>query len=97
MSVIGKFRKEEWERKRYTIDYTDWLDVGEVVESISFSSTPMDTDPAQVDTFLILNPALLVQIFVSGGLPDTRYSIDVRMITSYGQRKEDQITFDVAA
>lgn len=94
MGKIGKFVKEPWERKRYTIDYTDWLDDAELVQSINFSTDVVDDDPVQVDTWQILSSGLLVQIYVSGGVDGTNYNVDVRMQTNMGQRKEDTIQFN---
>lgn len=94
MGKIGKFVKEPWERKRYTIDYTDWLDDLEQVQSVDFSTDVVDDYPVQVDTWAIMTGGLLVQIYVSGGVGGTDYVIDVRMQTNMGQRKEDSILFN---
>jgi|SRR5215471_4438961 len=94
MGKIGKFVKEPWERKRYTIDYTDWLDDTEEVQAVSFSTDIADENPVQVDTWQIMPDGLLVQIYVSGGIGGTDYVVDVRMITTMGQQKEDSILFN---
>lgn len=95
MAKIGKYTKSAVERKRYTIDYSNWLDTGETVTAMAFATAPMDANPAQVDTFALLSGSL-VQIFISGGLAGaiTQYLIDVQMHTSAGQLKEDTITIN---
>lgn len=89
MSVIGKFAKTPAERKRFTIDYTDWLAVGETISSITFTSEPNTGTPAVVDSSAISSPTVVV--FISGGDDGVSYDILCTMHTSLGQVKEDEI------
>jgi len=92
---LGKFIKSPVERKRYSIDYSAWLDSGEKVESITFSVSPSTSSNLVVDAYSIPSAGTSVTFFVNAGLDGRTYTIDVVMHTSGGQIKEDQILFSV--
>lgn len=92
---LAKFNKTPVERKRYTLDYTDWLDTGETVSSIVFSVTPVEVGGLEVDAYAIDGSGLTVGFYVNAGLAGSTYTVDVQMTTSSGQIKEDQVIFDV--
>ena len=52
---LAKYVKAVLDRKRYQIDYTDWLDTGELVSSVAFS-VPNNTvaSPLVVDGVALL-------------------------------------------
>lgn len=89
---LGKYNKDPDERKRYRVDYDDWLDTGETVSGATF--TP--SDPALVIDDIAIDPGLrAVQFYVSGGTDDVDYDVIVRMTSNLGQIKEDSILFAV--
>lgn len=97
---LAKFVKSPVERKRYQIDYSDWLDTGELVQSIVFTvSIVSGTEPPgptlNIDSYLIGTPATSVAFFAADGFDEVNYSVDVVMTTDGGQIKEDQILFSV--
>ena len=92
---LAKFVKSPAERKRYTIDYSEWLDTGESVQSIAFSVTPTTTTTLEIDAYQIATPATSVAFFANYGDEGKTYTVDVLMTTSGGQIKEDQILFSV--
>jgi hypothetical protein len=92
---LGRFTKTPVERKRYTIDYSDWLDTGETVLTVTFGVTPVTTNPLVVDAYLIATPATSVAYFVNDGIAGTTYTLDVQITTSGGQTKEDQVLYSV--
>lgn len=92
---LGKFTQSKDEKKRYEIDYSDWLDTGETVSSIALSSTPSTTPPLVGDDQTINPEATGATFMVSGGATDELYTLVVRMTTSGGQIKEDAITFNI--
>lgn len=93
---LARFVKSPAERKRYSIDYSDWLDTGELVSSIVFTVTPSTgTLPLVIDSYLIGTPATSVGFFANYGDDNVSYTVDVVMTTSGGQIKEDQILFSV--
>lgn len=92
---LAKFLKTPAERKRYTIDYSEWLDTGETVASITFTVTPVTASTLEIDAYLIATPATSVAFFANYGDLGSNYTVDVVMTTSGGQIKEDQILFNV--
>lgn len=92
---LGNFIKSPVERKRYTIDYSDWLDTGETVSSIVFSVSPSTTNTLQIDAYSIASPATSVVFFANYGDAGKTYTVDVTMTTSGGQIKEDTVLFSV--
>lgn len=92
---LGNFVKSPVERKRYEIDYSEWLDTGETVSSVTFTPSPIESGGLQVDAYSIANPATAVVFFVNFGNAGSNYVLDVQMTTSGGQIKEDTVLFSV--
>jgi NADH/NAD ratio-sensing transcriptional regulator Rex len=93
---LAKFTKSPAERKRYQIDYSEWLDTGELVQSVVFTVSPSTgTTPLEIDAFLIGTPATDVEFFANLGDDGIGYTVNVVMTTDGGQIKEDQVLFSV--
>jgi hypothetical protein len=92
---LANFIKSPLERKRYTIDYTDWLDTGELVQSIVFTVTPATGSALQVDAYAIAIDGLSVAFFANFGELNEVYTVEVLMTTDGGQIKEDEILFTI--
>lgn len=93
---LAKFYKAEAERKRYAIDYTDWLDTGETVSSVSFAVSPSTgTSPLEIDANSISVDGLQVVFFAALGDNGVTYTVTATIQTSGGQVKEDGIVFVV--
>ncbi|CAB4124508.1 hypothetical protein UFOVP55_5 [uncultured Caudovirales phage] len=93
---LGRFSKTPSERKRYAIDYSEWLDTGETVVSYTFAATPVDaTTTFTVDASSLGSAGTSIVFFVSGGSNNSQYTVDVKAATSGGQVKEDTILFTV--
>lgn len=96
MSRLARYTKAPPERKRYQIDYTDWLDTGETVANVVFSFVNQTaTSLIVVDGVAVLPTALGVQYYISGGLDGTTYEILATLTTSLGQIREDAILVSV--
>lgn len=96
MSRIGKAVQAQNERKRYQIDYTDWLDTGEAVSTVTFAvlnNTP--ARPLVVDAVAVLPTFLGVQFYISGGLDNSTYEIVATLTTSQTQVRMDAIIVSV--
>lgn len=93
--ALGRFVKTPGERKRYSIDYYDWLDQGERIFGVTFQT--YIPDELEVDAFQIDPDGTRVIFFVSGGLDDVLYTVNVKMTTTGGQIKEDELLFVVEA
>ena len=91
---LGTFKKTPVERKRYSLDYNDWLDTGETVLTRTFSVTPATgASPLEIDASSIDPDGRQVVFFANFGNDGVTYTVDVQITTSGGQTKEDQINF----
>lgn len=97
MARIGKYVKAQAERKRYQIDYTNWLDAGEAVLSVVFTIPNNSlTNLIAVDGIAVLPGSLGVQYYISGGLDGVTYNIIATLITTTGpQTRVDDIVVSV--
>jgi hypothetical protein len=94
---LGKYFKSPDERKRYSIDYTDWLDTGEQLSVVTFEVTPVDADPVVIDGIAIETGNKSVVFYASAGLDGRSYKAIATMTTSGGQVKEDTVQYTVKA
>lgn len=87
---LARFQKTSVERIKYTIDYTEWLDQGELLAGVSF----LPDDPALVvDGSLLNDDKTQVSYFVSGGASGLSYTLHTQAQTSAGQLKEDYVLY----
>ena len=95
--ALAKYVKASSDRKRYQIDYTDWLDVGESVSTVTFSIPTNTVTPVLVvDGIQVLPTGLGVQYYVSGGVSGVTYAILATLTTSTGpQNKLDEILMTI--
>lgn len=90
--AIAKYVKAAGDRKRYQIDYTDWLDTGELVSSVAFTIDDNLVAPVLVvDNIAVLPTGLGVQYYVSGGIDGITYRIVAALTTN---TSPSQIKFD---
>jgi len=94
---VGKFNKTPNEVKRYSIDYSDWLDTAEYVSSVSFTVTSNSNVPLTVIADTIAANSTTVAFFVSGGAVSQVYDVTVRTVTTASQTKEDVVVFNIRA
>lgn len=92
---LGKFAKSPQERKRYTIDYTDWLDTGETVTAAQYTIRQVTTPALVIDAQSILTGNKKVSFYVSAGDDNETYDVEIKVTTSTGQVKEDVVSFTV--
>jgi hypothetical protein len=95
--ILGKYFKVPADNKRYTIDYFDWLDLGETVAGATFTVLPADSSPVVISGNVVNTAATGVILYAGGGNPLTTYIVYVTMLTSGGQTREDTIQFTVKA
>ena len=91
---LGSFIKTPNETKQYAIDYSNWLETGEVIASASYTISPtgMTVASSTVD-----GTGTILSFYVSGGTDGTYYVVKVLATTTIGQIKEDTIHFNVRA
>ena len=93
---LKKYVKATNERKRYSIDYSDWLDVGELLTGVVFTiPTNNVTTPLVIDDIAITPDGLGVQYYVSGGVDGEQYEVVATATTSGMQIKIDDLLFTV--
>jgi len=98
--ALGTYVKTPEERKRYSIDYYDWLDQDEIIDTVNFSTSPQEPDDYTgftfvVDAYEIFNNGTEVIFYVFGGIDGWQYLVDVEIITAGGQVKQDQVLFQI--
>lgn len=92
---LGRYVKTPAERKRYAIDYSEWLETGETVSTYSFSVSPTTSPVLEIDATSLADANQTIVFFVSGGVNGQQYTVDVQATTSGGQIKEDTILFSM--
>jgi hypothetical protein len=97
---LGKYTKTPEERKRYTIDYTDWLDSGETVTTITYEVTFADDSAVtgsavEIDESGVDADSLGGYFFAAAGEDGEQYKVVATMTTTGGQVREDAILFNV--
>lgn len=91
--LLGTKTKTPNDVKRYTIDYSDWLDTGETISTVVF--TPDSGMTITGDA--VAGDGLSVVFFANGGDEGSTYNVDVTVTTSVGQTKDDHVEFVVVA
>ncbi len=94
---IGRYVKAAGETKRYQIDYTNWLDTGETVVSVTFTVNNQDAGALSVHDIQVLPTGLGVQYYVSAGADGSTYDVTATLTTSTSpsQVREDDILFTI--
>lgn len=93
--LLGKYFKGPTERKRYHIDYSDWLDTGELVSTVTFGVTPSTGTPVLIDGDALELDSKGVVFYASAGLSGVSYRATVTMQTTNGQTRADVVQFTV--
>lgn len=93
---LTKYVKAAYERKRYSIDYSEWLDTGETITNVKFEVLENSvTTPLVVDYVAIEPDNTGVQYYVSGGVDGTQYEVRATVTTSGTQIKIDDLLFNI--
>jgi hypothetical protein len=91
---IGNFRKAPADRKRYVVDYTDWLNDDETLTSVMATGNVVEDD-FYVDGFVVDTGEKEIIFYVSGGIDGSEYAVVITVETSLQQTKQDYVTFKV--
>lgn len=91
---IAQFRKGPADRKKYTVEYNDWLDLDELITIVLVTGT-VEADAFIVDGYVISSDKKDIIFYVSGGLSGFSYDVTVKITTSQSQIKQDWVTFKV--
>lgn len=94
---LGRFSQTTADRKHYTIDYSEWLDVGEQVASVTYSVDHSVTTPLVVNGSVIAGDGKSILFFVSGGDDGETYKVIVTATTTAFQVKADFVMYTTHA
>lgn len=92
--LLAKKTKAPTDRKRYVVDYDDWLDTGETLSTVTYS---VDSGTATVDGDSIAGDGKSAIFFINDGEVSTTFNVLIQATTSVGQVKNDHIEFVVSA
>lgn len=93
MITLATFIKSPDEIKRYVLEYSRWLDSGEYVGSVSFTTISSNTGALSFAPDVIGVNDTDIQVLVSGGTIGETYRVRARMTSDSGQVKEDVLEF----
>lgn len=90
---LRKFLKTPAERKRYSVDYSDWLDSGELLSALAFTVVPAGSLTISGPTYG--SPSTSAAFFALGGVNGNTYEVILTATTSGGQIKQDSVLYTV--
>lgn len=90
MALLNTYRKQPADALDYDIDYAEFLDSGDAVDSGSVVVTPAGLT---VSAPIVTDSRL--KLWVSGGTDATTYKVTVTMTTTHGRVKQDELKFKV--
>lgn len=95
MSTLAAFQKRAIERKRYTLDYSCWLDEGETLADFAIVVTPASVPPLVASGAYSDPTDTKITTYISAGLAGAIYTVSFIASTSYGQTKRDDLQMRV--
>lgn len=95
MPIIGRHTQSPNERLRWGVNYSDFLEDTETLSSVTFQITPVTSPPFVVDASAFTDSDTRLVFYTSGGVDKTEYKVDVFVVTSESQTKEDVIMYRV--
>lgn len=97
--VAARFSKTPSERKRYDVDYSQWLEEGEQITGATATIYPVsasvDATPVYVDSIVILPGGTGLAFFANAGTAGRTYRLSLITQTTLSEIKEDGIVFVV--
>lgn len=93
--ALARFLQTSAERKRYVVDYSDWLDSGETITTFSVTISPSTTPAFAVDSTAVAGSGTQIVFFASGGIDGGSYDVELLATTTLTERKQDCIQFTV--
>lgn len=94
--ILDRYRQQPSELRRREVDYTDWLADDETIESpVVTSVTPTTSPTFDLDSVTVDPTGKIVEYFAGGGLSGTDYVVMIRITTSDGQVREDEVEITV--
>ena len=91
---LGTIKQQPRERQNYFIRYEEYLQTNETISSVTYFLSG-DDDALVIQGPTIRPDATSLEFWVSEGTDYARYLLEVKVTTSFGNRKEDEITIRV--
>ncbi len=85
------------DRRRWVVDYTDWLVQGDFLSTATAVSNSTSVTPATVDTVSVDPDARHVIFFLNGGALNEAFTVTVTITDTLSQVKENIFDFIVVA
>lgn len=101
MSLLDRFKKQPAEIKKYQIDYSEWLSVGQTITVVTPTITLINPASGDVGepTLSVGTTAIiggnLYEYFVSVGTDKKLYKVTFLADTSDAQKQESEVEFKV--
>lgn len=95
MSILGRYKQQPGEKRKRGIDYTEFLEDGETVSTVTAAVTPVTSPVFAVSNIVIDPDGKKFAYFVEGGLTNNTYMVELTVTTSLGQILEDEIEIEV--
>jgi hypothetical protein len=92
MALLGSRQHTVADTKRWTVDYTDWLDNAAAIDTIDVQS---DSLTCTIGEHTVDGPTVI--FFLVGGSLNERLTVTLTMTDSFGNIKHDTIAFTVVA
>lgn len=90
MAVIARYTPQPNDNLDYDVHYDDFLSDG---DSIAYGTATVSPAGLVLNSPLVVGNAL--KLWVSGGQAGVKYKVTVRMFSTLGREKEDEIIFKV--
>lgn len=90
--VIGRKNQTVGDRRKYIVDYSQWLDTGVTITLGAATTTSLT---ATIDTVSITATTLI--FYVNNGALNELFTVAIQVTDSNGEIKNDTIEFNVVA
>lgn len=92
---LGRVIQQPNENLRRLLDYSRWLEEGEVITEVAVSISPTTTPPFVIDSIVIGPDGDRFAYYAHGGEDGEDYVATFSITTSVAQVKEDEVLFGV--
>lgn len=82
--ILGEYTQAPEDDERYSIDYSQWLDEGELLDTISIEVEPLTSPPLEVHDDALTNTQDGLTYYVTGGQAGSSYTVKIKADTNGG-------------
>lgn len=95
MATIPHYEKDPDAVLDYKFSWSDWLDVGETISSITTTVESIAGDAAPLIEDSVQSDSSSVVMWLSGGTPQNRYRVSCRITTSNSPARIDERSIQI--